>query len=158
MESRLKTLYHRAFDVGIVLKGLDGLLEVIAGMTLLLATQPALLGAVHWLTHHELIEDPADPVANFLLQSVQGLPVGSSHFAGAYLLGHGVVKLVLVTGLLRGARWSYPAAVAVLSAFIGYQCYRWIHQASFFLAALTVLDVFIVVLIVKEWRSRRVVT
>ncbi len=157
MESRLKTLYHRAFDVGIVLKGLDGLLEVMAGMTLLLTAQPALVGAVHWLTRQELIEDPGDPVANFLLHLVQGLPVGTRHFAGAYLLGHGIVKLGLVTGLLRGARWSYPTAIVILTAFIGYQGYRWMQQASFFLAALTVFDVFIVLLIAVEWRCRRVI-
>lgn len=156
MKSRLKTLYHRAFDFGIVLKGLDGLLEVIAGTTLLLTTQPGLVGAARWLTRQELIEDPNSPVANFLLHSVQGLPGGSSHLAGAYLLGHGVVKVGLVTGLLRGARWSYPTALVILSAFIGYQVYRWIHHASFFLAALTVFDLFIVVLIVVEWRFRRV--
>jgi len=154
MKPRLKAFYHRAFDVGIVLKGLDGLLEVIAGTTLLLTTQPALMGAVHWLTRRELIEDPADPVANFLQHVVQGVPVGSRHFAGAYLLGHGIVKLGLVTGLLRGARWSYPAAIGILIAFIGYQGYRWMQQPSLLLAALTVFDVFIVLLIAVEWRSR----
>lgn len=155
MNSRLKTLWHRAFDVGIVLKGLDGLLEVIAGMTLLLTTQSAMVGSVHWLTRQELIEDPADPVANFLLHAVQGLPVGSRHFAGAYLLGHGIVKLGLVTGLLRGARWSYPAAIIILLTFIGYQGYRWMQQASLLLAAVTVFDVFIVLLIAVEWRFHR---
>lgn len=132
MTSRVKALYHRAFDVGIGLKGLDGLLEVVAGMTLLLSTQPASMPAVRWLTRQALIEDPDDPVANYLLHLVRGLPVGTRHFAGAYLLGHGVVKLALVIGLLRGARWSYPTAIASLSAFIGNPCYRWMQHASFF--------------------------
>lgn len=155
MKARLKALYHRAFDVGIVLKGLDGLFEAMAGMTLLLTGQPELLGAVHWLTRRELIEDPGDLVANHLLHLVQGLAVGTRHFAGAYLLGHGIVKLGLVTGLLRGARWSYPTAIVILTAFIGYQGYRWIQHSSFFLATLTLFDIFIVLLIAVEWRSRR---
>ncbi|WEN16520.1 DUF2127 domain-containing protein [Rhodanobacter sp. AS-Z3] len=156
MKCELKVFYHRAFDVGILLKGVDGLLELIAGMTLWLTPQSALVGGVRWLARQELIEDPGDPVANFLLHFVQGLPVGSRHFAAAYLLGHGLVKLGLVAGLWRGARWAYPTAIVTLTAFIGYQSYRWIQQPSAFLAALTVFDVFIVLLITVEWRSRQV--
>lgn len=147
-------LYHRAFDVGIVLKGLDGLFELVAGGILLLTTQPTLLGIGHWLTRQELIEDPDDFLANHLLLLTQKLSIGSWHFAGAYLVGHGLVKLGLVLGLWRGARWAYPTAMAVLTAFIAYQCYRWLHHASLFLALLTVMDVVIVLLIGIEWRRR----
>ena len=154
MKPRWRLLYHRAFDVGIVLKGFDGLFELVAGGILLLTTQSALLGIAHWFTRQELIEDPDDFLANHLLLLIQKLSIGSWHFAGAYLLGHGLVKLGLVLGLWRGARWAYPTAMAVLTAFIAYQCYRWLHHASLFLALLTVLDVVIVLLIGIEWRRR----
>lgn len=137
-----------------MLKGLDGLFEAVAGGILLLTTHPALLGFAHWLTREELIEDPDDFLANHLLQLTQKLSIGSWHFAGAYLLGHGVVKLGLVLGLWRGARWAYPAAMAILTAFIGYQCYRWLLHASFFLALLTFVDIVIVLLIGIEWHRR----
>lgn len=137
-----------------MLKGIDGLFEAVAGGILLLTTHPALLGFAHWLTREELIEDPDDFLANHLLQLTQKLSIGSWHFAGAYLLGHGVVKLGLVLGLWRGARWAYPAAMAILTAFIGYQCYRWLLHASFFLALLTFVDIVIVLLIGIEWHRR----
>ncbi len=50
MKPRWQLLPHRAFDVGIVLKGLDGLLEAVAGGVFLLTTHPAVLGIAHWLT------------------------------------------------------------------------------------------------------------
>ncbi|MEO8746971.1 MAG: DUF2127 domain-containing protein [Rhodanobacter sp.] len=156
MKSRWQLMYHRAFDVGIVLKGLDGLFEVVAGAILLLTSHPTLLGIAHWLTRAELIEDPDDFLANHLLHLAQKLSIGSWHFAGAYLLGHGMVKLGLVIGLWRGARWAYPTAMAVLTAFIAYQCYRWLHHASVFLALLTVMDAVIVLLIGVEWSRRSV--
>ncbi len=156
MNTRWHLLYHRAFDVGIVLKGLDGLFEGIAGGILLLTTRPALLGIAHWLTRQELIEDPDDFLAHHLMQLAQMLSIGSWHFAGAYLLGHGLVKLGLVLALWRGSRWAYPTAMAILTAFIAYQCYRWLHHASLFLALLTVLDAVIVLLIGVEWRRRSV--
>lgn len=148
------TLYHRAFDIGIVLKGLDGLLECMGGLALLLTKRAAILDAVGWLTRQELIEDPGDFVANHVVHLAQQLSVSTQHFAGIYLLGHGLIKLCLVIGLLRGMRWSYPAAVVFLTAFIGYQCYRLAHTPSLSLTLLTILDVVVVLLIIHEWRHR----
>ena len=155
MKFRWRRLYHGAFDAGITLKGLDGLFELIAGLTLLLSSQPALLAAAHWLTRNELIEDPDNFLANHLLHATQKLSIGSWHFAGAYLLGHGLVKIGLVLALWRGLRWAWPTAIAILSAFIIYQGYRWAHHASAFLAFITALDVVIVLLIAIEWRRQR---
>lgn len=149
------SIYHRLFDVGIILKGIDGVLELFGGAALLLTTQPMILGVVSWLTQKELLEDPGDFVANHLLHVAQQLSVGTLNFAGIYLLAHGVIKIGLVAGLLRDARWSYPAATIFLTALIGYQCYRLAHIASISLTLLTVLDIVIVLLIVREWRHRR---
>ncbi len=149
------SIYHRLFDVGIILKGIDGVLELLGGAALLWSTQPMILGVVSWLTQQELLEDPGDFVANHLVHVARQLSVGTLHFAGIYLLAHGVIKIGLVAGLLRGARWSYPAATVFLTALIGYQCYRLAHTASISLTLLTVLDSVIVLLIVREWRQRR---
>jgi len=152
MKPDWSAIYHRAFDIGILLKGLDGLLESTGGLALLLTGRPAIRGAVAWLTHQELIEDPGDVVASHLVHLAQQLSMDTQHFAGVYLLVHGVIKIGLVAALLRGLRWSYPAAVAVLTAFIGYQGYRLMHTPSLVLGLLTALDVAVVMLIVREWR------
>lgn len=154
MKRDWSVIYHRAFDIGVLLKGFDGLLELIGGVALLLTNQSAIRSAVAWLTHKELIEDPGDVVANHLVHIAQQLSMDTEHFAGVYLLAHGVIKIGLVAGLLRGFRWSYPAAVAVLTTFIGYQCYRLLHTPSISLGLLTALDVAVVLLIVREWRRR----
>ncbi len=137
-----------------MLKGLDGLLECIAGLALLLTTRNAILDVVGWLTREEIVEDPGDFVANHLVHLAQQLSLGTQHFAGIYLLGHGLIKLGLVIGLLRGARWSYPVAVAFLTAFIGYQSYRLAHTPSLSLSLLTAMDIAVVLLIVYEWLQR----
>jgi uncharacterized membrane protein len=156
MTPEWSSIYHRLFDIGIVLKGIDGVLELIGGVALLSTTQPMILGVVDWLTQKELLEDPGDFIANHLLHVAQQLSIGTLHFSGIYLLAHGVIKMALVAGLLRGSRWSYPAATVFLTALIGYQCYRLAHAASISLTLLTALDSVIVLLIVREWRQRRV--
>jgi uncharacterized membrane protein len=153
--TRFSRFTHRAFQIGILLKGLDGLLELAGGGALLLTSQQAIRDAVAWLTRKELLEDPGDFVANHLSHLAVHLSIGTQHFAAAYLIVHGVVKLGLVIGLLRDVRGSYPAALAVLTAFIAYQCYRLAHQPSASLLLLTVIDVAVVLLIAREWRLRR---
>lgn len=145
-------LAHRAFRIGILIKGLDGLLELIGSSALLLTSRPAIQHVVALLTRQELIEDPHDFVAQHLLQMTQHLSLGTQNFAGIYLLAHGLVKVAMVVGLLRGVRWAYPAAVVLMTAFIGYQGYRLFHQPSLLLVLLTVIDVTVTGLIVREWR------
>lgn len=152
MKSDWANVAHRAFKIGVVIKGLDGLLELVGGGALLLTSQPAIHHVVALLTRQELIEDPHDVVANHLLHLAQQLSLDTRYFAGVYLLAHGLVKIAMVVGLLRGLRWSYPVAVVVLMAFIGYQGHRLFHQPSLLLALLTVIDVTVTCLIVREWR------
>lgn len=148
-------LSHRAFEVGILLKGLDGLLELLGGCALLLTNQHAIRRAVAWLTRTELLEDPHDFVANHLIVLARHLSIGTQHFASAYLIAHGTIKLGLVIGLLRGVRGAYPVALMVLTAFIGYQCYRLAHGSSAALLLFTAIDIVVVLLIARGWRLRR---
>ena len=146
-----RQVLHRLFDIGVVFKGIDGLLEIAGGVVLMLATQPELRRAVVFLTQHELSEDPHDAVAHVLRDAVFGLTSDAKVFGSVYLLVHGFVKVFLVIGLLRGKLWSYPAALIVLSLFIVYQCYRISGHYSALLLFLIVVDTFIVGLIWYEY-------
>jgi uncharacterized membrane protein len=78
---------------------------------------------VNAITQEELIEDPNDFIATHLLAMAQHFSVNSKNFYAFYLLSHGVVKLLLVVGLLKNKLWSYPASLVVLGLFITYQLY-----------------------------------
>ena len=146
---------HRLFDLGVLIKGIDGALE-LAGCVLLLLVNPLTLNAmIVFLTAHEISEDPADLVANLLRNSVRHLSLNTTLFAGVYLLAHGLAKLLLVVGLLRGRRWAYPAALWFLAAFVLYQCYRILLTQSLPLTALTAFDIVVMSLIWREYRFRK---
>ena len=131
------------------------MLEVIGGLVFLLARPETLTALVRFLTAHEISEDPSDLIANLLRTGVRHLVADTKVFAGAYLLGHGLVKVVLVAGLLRGARWSYPAALWFLGCFVAYQTYRTLLTGSPGLAVLTVFDLVVMYLIWREYRAWR---
>ena len=62
-----KDLLDRTFQVSIILKGFDGVLEVVGGLLLLLVSPSSIGRLVAALTHHELSEDPHDFIATHLL-------------------------------------------------------------------------------------------
>jgi uncharacterized membrane protein len=96
-------------------------------------------------------EDPNDFIAAHLSSLAQNFSVQTKHFYAFYLLSHGVVKLLLVVGLLRGKLWSYPASLAVLGIFIAYQVYRFTYTHGLGLMVLTVFDVVVMFLIWHEY-------
>jgi len=143
------------FEVGIVLKGLNGLLELVGGVLLLIVSPAAIKGVVGILTGGELSENPHDFVASRLLRTAGGLTGAGLTFGGVYLLVHGVVKVTLVIALLCNKLWAYPWMITVLLAFIAYQVYLIVLGPSPGLVALTVFDVLIVVLTWREYRKQR---
>jgi len=143
---------HAAFEIGVILKGLNALAELVGGLALWFASIDLIRGVVGALVRSELIADPHDRIANYLLHAAQGVSMGGKNFAAFYLLTHGVVKLILVAGLLRNKMWAYPASLAVLGLFIAYQLYRLSFAFSLGLIVLTVFDAVIIVLIWREYR------
>lgn len=152
---RSGSLLDRAFAVGIVLKGLDGLLELVGGALLLFVSPATVNRLVAAITHEELSEDPHDLIASHLLHAAHGLTGQAVTYAAVYLLAHGLVKIVLVAALLRNKLWAYPWMIAFLLAFIGYQLYRIVLDPTAGLIALTVFDAVVVWLTYREYRKQR---
>ena len=146
---------HRIFQISIVLKGLHALIECACGIALYFISTASIVDWVHLLTQEELIEDPDDFVATHLLAAAQHLSMGTQTFYAFYLLSHGLVKVLLVIGLLKGKLWAYPASLAVLTAFVAYQAYRYSYTHSIGLIVLTVFDLVVIWLVWHEWRLLR---
>jgi uncharacterized membrane protein len=146
---------HRMFEVGVWLKGAHSVLEIVGGLLLWVVDASTITEFVVNLTADELSRNPGDLVAAYLLRWALSFSVGTKTFAAFYLLSHGLVKLVLVVGLLRRRLWAYPASLVVLGIFILYQVYRYTLTHSLALIALTVFDVVVIWLIWHEYRVMR---
>ncbi|GAA4141048.1 DUF2127 domain-containing protein [Leifsonia shinshuensis] len=143
------------FLLGVLFKGLDGLVEVAGGVLLLFTTPAALLSAANRVTAEELSEDPHDLIANLIVHGATHLHSGGVAFVAAYLLLHGVVKLAIVVALLVGSRRVYPWAMVALGAFLIFQLYELVTKPSVGVAVLTVFDAVIIWLTWREWRRNR---
>lgn len=149
-----KTL-HLAFEISLILKGVFALLEILGGVVAYFISQQFLLQAILAVTQEELTEDPGDFVARYLIRSAQDFSISARHFTSFYLLSHGLIKISLIAGLLRGKRWCYPLAIAVFMLFILYQLFRFNVTHSLWLLAITALDIVVIWLTWHEYRYLR---
>jgi uncharacterized membrane protein len=152
--TRHRDALDTAFNVTLVLKGLDGVLELVGGILLLIITPDAINRLAERLTQHELSEDPNDFIAHHLLHLTSNLHK-TQFFGALYLLTHGLVKIVIVVGLLRREHWAYYVAFVFLGGFVIYQVYRMAYAPSVGLALLTVFDLVIIWLTWREFQRMR---
>lgn len=142
---------HDAFEIGVVLKGIDGLLEFLGGVLLFLIPPDAIQRLILFAARRELAEDPRDAAVQALLRFARNLPLGAESFYAWLFVVHGAVKIFLVAGLWRGKRWAYPAAIAAFSLFVVYQVYELRVRFSWGLAAITLVDLAVIALTAHEY-------
>lgn len=150
-----KNIAHISFKIGLLLKGIHGLTEIIGG-AVLFSTPNRLSTLTRFLTKHELSEDPRDLVANFLLNLNRSFSISTQHFAVFYLMTHGIIKCTLILLLWRRKLWAYPLSIVSLILFIVYQVYRYTLTQSAFLILLTIFDAVMIALTYLEYKRMRI--
>jgi len=146
---------HQIFFASVLFKGVHALIEAIGGVALYLTSTATIIGWINRFSQGELTEDPNDWVAQKVLEFGRHFSVADHNFYAFYLLSHGLIKGVLVWGLLKEKLWAYPASFAVFSAFIAYQLYRYSFTHDFMLILLSIFDLFVIYLAVHEYRLLR---
>lgn len=153
----ISALRHKLFRIGIVLKGIDGVLEMIGGVLFVIISPATLNRIIYILTRHELSEDPQDVIANYLIRTAKHLSISGQVFGFVYLFSHGIIKLVLIFSLWKKRLWSYPVAMIFFAMFGIYQMYRYYLSPSLGWILLTVLDIFVVILTLLEYRELKTI-
>ena len=143
------------FNVGLLLKGLFAMAEIIGGIASVLLSPERVNTLISLITNAELAEDPGDILMLYLVTYGHSYSIGTQTFLIAYLLAHGSVKLLMIILLWKKIMWSYPFAVVCFSGFIIYQIYHFVNSHSWFLIPLTILDAVMVALIILEYKRNR---
>ncbi|MBI5406006.1 DUF2127 domain-containing protein [Candidatus Kaiserbacteria bacterium] len=147
--------WHRLFELGIFLKGVNGVWETLGGVLFLFLSRAAPGTSLLSVTSHELLEDPNDVFINFLVQIFQNVPSDARTFAAVYLLAHGILNIFLTIQLYRDRHWAYLVTIGFTLFFMTYQIYRIGIHHSLFLAAVTIFDAIFVVLAWHEYKHHR---
>lgn len=157
-DKKIKNILSDAFEVTMVVKAADGLLEVLSFLLLFFVINPARIYSwVITLTAHELIQDPNDRIANYMVETAKNLSISTTHFAAFYILAHGLTKIILVCLLWKKKIWAYPVMIFFLFSFVIYQFYRYTHTHAIILIILSVFDAITALLTWNAFQQARLV-
>ena len=146
---------HQIFAISVSLKGLHAIMEIAGGVGLYVTSTATIVGWISSWSNRKIADERHDWIATHLLRFAETFSVAKHDFFAFYLLSHGIVKLVLVYGLLKEKLWAYPASFVVFGAFIAYQLYRYSFTHEVSLILLSIFDVFVIALAVHEYRLLR---
>jgi len=147
------SLLDKIFEVSIIIKGIEGVFELLGAAVVIIGGPGLITWLTSWLTRQELSENVT--ISNAIVHTGQHLATGGTTYVVAYLVVHGVIKLIAVVSLLQNRLWGYPFSLATLGIFMIYQIYQVYTDHSWFIAALTIFDVFLLWLIWREWQMQR---
>ena len=143
------------FRITIFFKGVNAFAEMLGGIVIWFTSKVFLVTFLLNFFQNSLSDDPKDYVANFIVDSAAALAVSSQYILGAYLFLHGIIKIILLTGLFKKKLWAYPASIIIFSLLIVYEIYIYYFNQSFWTLAITLFDMLIVTLTAHEYRILR---
>lgn len=149
------TLTDKLFRVAVLLKGLDGATQLVAGVLLIFLSPTTVNRLAHAVVTRDLLGPPTGPLAGHFEVAVQHFVTGGRTFVIAYLIAHGLIKLVLVIALLRKIMPMYPVAMTALGLFVLFELLRAVQTRSLVLPLFALLDVVIIILVLKEYLELR---
>ena len=154
-EPRRRARFDRAYSLVVLVKGIDGALELLAGLTIFVT--PSFAEKVLRALATEVSEGSgtiSTLTATYLGRMAAGL-TSPSPAVVAFLVLHGVVKLATVYFLLRRMIRAYPWALTALIALAAVQAVAALTESSFGAWLLVGLDVVVVALVLVEYRRMR---
>jgi uncharacterized membrane protein len=151
---RQSTLLRLAFFVAVAVKGIDGVIETLAGLAVAVLGTQGIYALIIQITAPELDLHPDSRTVHLIRHGAFDLAHASSRFLIIWLLVHGILKIVLAVELVRERMWVFPVAAAILSGFVVYMTYKLISHYSPWLLAFALFDLITVALVLNEWRSK----
>jgi uncharacterized membrane protein len=144
---------HRAFWLSLFLKGLDGALQLLGGVAVLVA-EPGTLGkAYRWLSRFLIGNRVHNPEADFIKVTAESFHMNVEMLVAIYLLVNGVIKVLLVYGLLKEKLWVFPAACVGFGLMFSLEVYRLSIHFFWGIFILMCISVFVITMVILEWRK-----
>lgn len=153
-EARVERDILWVFDAALILKVINGALEMLAAVLVLFVPPSLVVKLADFATSGELAQDPDDPISTAIVSAAHAFSVHTHYFLAAYLALHGVIKVLLVIGIFAKKRIAYPLFMFALAIFGAYEAYRGFRLNELLLKALALFDLALLVLTSYEYRRR----
>lgn len=143
MNSDAKKL-RKVFKITLYMNGIIAILDILAGFFFSYTgiITPILIKVSH-------IHGVIGSVSNFILNMSSRVQI----IGAFYFFSHGIVKLLLVWGLLTVRLWAYPISIIFLGGFSLYQLYEIIFvEFSGIITFFMIFNSIVTLLIIDEYK------
>jgi uncharacterized membrane protein len=144
---------HRLFEISILIKGIDGVLEFLAGIALFFISSKSIASIIHFLFRYD--SDADDFITDYMVHLAQALTHSTQMFGAFHLLINGIIKIAIVLALWSEKPVVFPIAGFVLSAFTLFGIVRFLHTFSSLLLFFILLDIIIIILLYYEYKLQK---
>lgn len=144
---------HRAFWISLIIKGIDGALQLLGGFAVIFVEPGTLGNAYRWLTRFLFGKREGNPEAAFIRDAAHSFNMSIEVLVAIYLLVHGIIKVLLVYGLLKERLWVFPAAFAGFGFFLALEIYRITVHFYWGILILMCIDIFVITMVIMEYRK-----
>jgi uncharacterized membrane protein len=148
-------LLHRLYKASVIIKGIDGILEIIGGFLLIFFSPLTITNTILFLARTELTKGSRHRLLVYFYQVASNTSLHRRHFYSLLFLSHGALKLILVSGLMRNKVWAYPTTMVIFTAFALYQAFEIYSSPSIPLGIITAVDILVVLLIGREYYAMK---
>jgi uncharacterized membrane protein len=150
-----KSFVHRAFWWSLFIKGLDGLLQLIGGIAVLVA-EPGTLGRTYRYFSRFLVGHRAhNPEADFIREAATSFHISVPILVSIYLLANAAIKLLLVYGLFKERLWVFPAAFVGFGILFSLEAYRISVHFHWGILILMCISIFVITMVALEYKKVR---
>ena len=139
------------FRLGLIIKGVDAIFEMIGGILLTMPTKLAryilVISQHEAFRHHMALAGKLDKLA-------ETATMHPSMGEAIYLIIHGLSKVILILAIARGKRWGYVGFMAILSLFAAIELVRAGTAREIVTGVFGIFDLTVVFVIYKEYVTR----
>ena len=154
MKSNLKEKYiFWIFEYSLLIKVINSIWEI--GLGLLIFFDKDLKQTIDSFTQNQLARRPHNYLVRNTEHFVSNISGATMKYISIYLILQALVKIFLITGIMKKKLWAYHAAIYAFFLFILYQLYRYLHTHSPILIILSIFDVITILLIQHEYKRVR---
>lgn len=139
------------FTLTIVLKGIDGLFELIGGLFFVILKTPKLIDIISDILNYNIFHIPNDTIFDWVEKVSHALDTHVKVFIAILLIGNGVIKIALSINLLIRKLIVFPISIFFLILLLIYQTLQFIHTPSIYLFLFNLYDTIIIYVIWREY-------
>jgi uncharacterized membrane protein len=151
-KSRKEKVFELLFSLSMILKGIDGIIELLGGIAFAAVNKEKMLQWFYdFLMNEKAFQISNETILKWVTAFSDALQTNVRVFITIILIGNGIIKIVMAIALLMRKYAAFPWSLFFLVLLFVYQIVQTIQSPSWFLYFFDAFDFAIILVIWKQY-------